>query len=140
MTVLDWGLNPGPPALEASTIPLGYRGGGTCFNNSTNVLESVILQYRLKINEREMQLNSSCLDGLNGTKISCSKLSSKSYGVLLKWQAHFICHIFVILHTFLICLSCYMAYHVIWHSLLYGIHLWCSIRFIYIMECCLHKT
>ena len=25
--VLDWGLNPGPPALEASTIPLGYRGG-----------------------------------------------------------------------------------------------------------------
>ena len=25
---LDWGLNPGPPALEASTIPLGYRGGG----------------------------------------------------------------------------------------------------------------
>ena len=30
--VLDWGLNPGPPALKASTIPLGYRGGGglTC--------------------------------------------------------------------------------------------------------------
>ena len=26
--VLDWGLKPGPPALEASTIPLGYRGGG----------------------------------------------------------------------------------------------------------------
>ena len=25
---LDWGLNPVPPALEASTIPLGYRGGG----------------------------------------------------------------------------------------------------------------
>ena len=24
-----WGLNPGPTALEASTIPLGYRGGGT---------------------------------------------------------------------------------------------------------------
>ena len=23
--VLDWGLNPGPPALEASTLPLGYR-------------------------------------------------------------------------------------------------------------------
>ena len=22
--VLDWGLNPGPPALEASTLPLGY--------------------------------------------------------------------------------------------------------------------
>ena len=26
--VLDWGLNPGPPALEASTLPRGYRGGG----------------------------------------------------------------------------------------------------------------
>ena len=26
--LVDWGLNPGPPALEASTIPLGYRGGG----------------------------------------------------------------------------------------------------------------
>ena len=26
--VLDWGLNLGPPALEASTLPLGYRGGG----------------------------------------------------------------------------------------------------------------
>ena len=27
--VLDWGLNPGPSALEASIIPLGYGGGGT---------------------------------------------------------------------------------------------------------------
>ena len=27
--VLDWGLNPGPPALEASPLPLGYRGGRT---------------------------------------------------------------------------------------------------------------
>ena len=26
--VLDWGLNQGPPALAASTLPLGYRGGG----------------------------------------------------------------------------------------------------------------
>ena len=26
--VLDWGLNTGPPALEVSTVPLGYRGGG----------------------------------------------------------------------------------------------------------------
>jgi len=24
-------LNPGPPALEASTLPLGYQGGGTWF-------------------------------------------------------------------------------------------------------------
>ena len=29
--VLDWGLNPGPPALEASTLPLGYRGGGNTY-------------------------------------------------------------------------------------------------------------
>jgi len=26
-------LNPGPPALEASTIPLGYRGGGSLCSN-----------------------------------------------------------------------------------------------------------
>ena len=26
--ILDWGLNPAPPAREASTLPLGYRGGG----------------------------------------------------------------------------------------------------------------
>ena len=26
--VLDWGLNQRPPALDASTLPLGYRGGG----------------------------------------------------------------------------------------------------------------
>ena len=25
--VLDWGFNPGPPALDASNLPLGYRGG-----------------------------------------------------------------------------------------------------------------
>ena len=28
-SLIDWGLNPGPPALEASTVPLGYRGGGS---------------------------------------------------------------------------------------------------------------
>ena len=27
--VHDWGLKPGPPALDASTLSLGYRGGGT---------------------------------------------------------------------------------------------------------------
>ena len=26
--LLDWGLNPRPPALDASTLPQGYRGGG----------------------------------------------------------------------------------------------------------------
>ena len=29
--VLDWRLNPGPPAFEASTLPLGYRGGGPLY-------------------------------------------------------------------------------------------------------------
>ena len=24
-------LNPGPPALDASTVPLGYRGGGSYY-------------------------------------------------------------------------------------------------------------
>ena len=36
--VLDWGLNPEPPALEASTIPLGYRGVCT-FNKSLSFTE-----------------------------------------------------------------------------------------------------
>ena len=36
ITSLEWGgpwlgIEPGPPAAEASTLPLGYRGGGTCF-------------------------------------------------------------------------------------------------------------
>ena len=39
--VLDWGLNPGPQALEASTLPLGYRGSGfylqLLHNNKSNV-------------------------------------------------------------------------------------------------------
>ena len=34
--VLDWGLNPGPPVLEASTLPLGYRGGGV-FETKINI-------------------------------------------------------------------------------------------------------
>ena len=33
MSVLDWELNPGPPTLDASTLPLGYRGGGTFLFN-----------------------------------------------------------------------------------------------------------
>ena len=31
--VLDWGLTPGPPALDASTLPLGYREGGDVIVN-----------------------------------------------------------------------------------------------------------
>ena len=37
----EWGLNPGPPALEASTLPLGYRGGGGHLTNDT-VRHSVV--------------------------------------------------------------------------------------------------
>ena len=30
-----WGLNPGPPALKARTLPVGYRGGSVYDMNST---------------------------------------------------------------------------------------------------------
>ena len=30
--VLDLGLNPGPLALDTSTLPLGYRGGGEMYH------------------------------------------------------------------------------------------------------------
>ena len=33
--VLVGGLNPGPPALEASTLPLGYRWGGALSKSSS---------------------------------------------------------------------------------------------------------
>jgi len=32
-------LNPGPPALEASTIPLGYRGGGVIVSELFSALK-----------------------------------------------------------------------------------------------------
>ena len=37
--VLDWGLNPGPPALQTSTLPQGYRGG-RCIKCMNTYLES----------------------------------------------------------------------------------------------------
>ena len=40
--VLDWGLNPGPPVLEASTIPLGYRGGSKFCDNKVCLRSSEI--------------------------------------------------------------------------------------------------
>ena len=43
--VLDWGLNPGPPALEASTLPLGYRGGGTMGNHYTFIFKPNLYSY-----------------------------------------------------------------------------------------------
>ena len=37
------GLNPGPPALHASTLPLGYRGGGVLrFENALNFCDIII--------------------------------------------------------------------------------------------------
>ena len=41
--VLDWGLNPGPPALEASTLPLGYRGGGENIHWCIILIVTIIL-------------------------------------------------------------------------------------------------
>ena len=37
--VLNWGLNQGPPALEASTLPLGDRGGGYKHESNGSLLE-----------------------------------------------------------------------------------------------------
>ena len=41
---LDCGLNPGPPALEASTISIGYRGGGE-MQDANVFLMHLILEY-----------------------------------------------------------------------------------------------
>ena len=58
--VLDWGLNPGPPVLEASTIPLGYRGGGimyiknplqVSFISVYTTSENMVLLYGMRHNE-----------------------------------------------------------------------------------------
>ena len=60
--VLDWGLNPGPLALEASTIPLGYRGGGA-FNEQYNLAPTFLNmllplfsnnKYGLKVSSRNV--------------------------------------------------------------------------------------
>ena len=48
--VLDWGLNPGPPTLEACTLPLGNRGGFyMILYNCVHLdhrLSSIIIQWR----------------------------------------------------------------------------------------------
>ena len=43
--VIDWLLNPGPPALEASTIPLGYQEGGCEHSYNNSCLELNLLIY-----------------------------------------------------------------------------------------------
>ena len=47
--VLDWGLNLGPPILEASTLPLGYRGGSCSLliSNVVCTLDSYVISYVL---------------------------------------------------------------------------------------------
>ena len=50
--VLDWGLNPGPPALEASTLPLGYQGGGILTYSNVPMISIYLLVqlYNLLVN------------------------------------------------------------------------------------------
>ena len=44
--VLDWGLNPGPPAVEASTLSLGYRGGSIQYDLiQSKIYDNKIFQY-----------------------------------------------------------------------------------------------
>ena len=43
---LTGGLNPGPPALDTSTLPLGYRGGGVSFIEFLTVDLELCLQKR----------------------------------------------------------------------------------------------
>ena len=37
--IFDWGLNPGPLARDAGTLPLGYRGGRYVSMNLYYILE-----------------------------------------------------------------------------------------------------
>ena len=56
--VLDWGLNPRPPALEASTLPLGYRGGGPAVSETKNAhlcRNKLNLKYCAIINDRRYE-------------------------------------------------------------------------------------
>ena len=43
--VLDWGLKLGPTALEASSIPLGYRGDGVLIKNDTTSKFDMLQMY-----------------------------------------------------------------------------------------------
>ena len=53
--VLDWRLNPRPPALEASTLPLGYWGGGEHigkdYENCIRIQTSIPYMYTLDNNK-----------------------------------------------------------------------------------------
>ena len=41
--VLDWGLNPGPPALDANTLPLVYRGGGVVHSDIFTIQQDLFV-------------------------------------------------------------------------------------------------
>ena len=38
-------MNPGPPALDASTVPQGYRGGGVCISDRSMLCYKVFPQF-----------------------------------------------------------------------------------------------
>ena len=46
---LSWGLNPGPPTLEASTLPLGYQGGNITSNKYSSFNNQVILKLYMSV-------------------------------------------------------------------------------------------
>ena len=50
--VLDWGLNSGSPPLEASTLPLGYQGGGILTYSNVPMISIYLLVqlYNLLVN------------------------------------------------------------------------------------------
>ena len=57
ITSLVWrgpwlGIEPGAPALEASTLPLGYRGGGFEQDSSCYAGMQVLANYRCKLTNR----------------------------------------------------------------------------------------
>ena len=77
--VLDWGLNPGSLALEVSTIPLGYRGGGI----------SHISQYKL----RRFQSSSTVFHrylGIVVVAIDCLSWNTNTHSGVLTTGIHFL--------------------------------------------------
>ena len=54
--VLDWGLDPGPPALEASTLPLGYWGGGPWLGIEPGTSRTRSQHYTTRLSRRRFSL------------------------------------------------------------------------------------
>ena len=79
--VLDWGLNPGPPALEASTLPLGYRGGGTWYMSLRNIQTSIITSIHIWVYGLCLKFGVAKNDNMFSDVVSL-----KCRHVLLYWQ------------------------------------------------------